>query len=187
MNRSLVSPIQKSLLALAALLCAAPPVAAAPTLRADVEVDPTAYVFGGYSLHAGFVKERWRVDLGAFAMDVPGFYQSNAAFKQSFDGYDVKVQRFLLEDQAGPFLGVDAGVNRMRLRRTGTELSAMRTQLGAGVNGGYRFALTDRLYATAWLGVSYDFNARDVTLGGETFSVSRWTFFPAVHLGWRFE
>ncbi len=41
-------------------------------------------------------------------------------------------------------------------------------------------------YATPWLGLSYSFDAGDVTVGGRTFKNSPWQVFPAVHFGRRF-
>lgn len=46
-----------------------------------------------------------------------------------------------------------------------------------------RFNLGAGFYATPWLGLNYDFKAKDVALGGETFEGSNWLVFPAVHLG----
>ncbi|MFO0658259.1 MAG: hypothetical protein U0165_00270 [Polyangiaceae bacterium] len=47
--------------------------------HADFEVDPTAYVLDGYSLHVGLGQGRFRLDLGAFAMKVPGAIHGNKA------------------------------------------------------------------------------------------------------------
>jgi len=52
---------------------------------------------------------------------------------------------------------------------------------------GWRFAFGDHFYATPWISVGYTFNAKDVTLAGSTYSPSRITVFPAVHLGYRFK
>src|SRR5262245_36496062 len=52
----------------------APSRALDPRFHADVEIDPTAYVLGGYSLHVGLGWRRVRVDLGAFAMTLPGAF-----------------------------------------------------------------------------------------------------------------
>lgn len=61
------------------VLCVAGPGQAQPNptptesrtrFHADFEVDPTAYILDGYSLHAGIGWKRVRVDLGAFAMSL---------------------------------------------------------------------------------------------------------------------
>jgi hypothetical protein len=176
----------KTLLAAAALLAFSLPAGAA-AVRADMEVDPTAYVLGGYSVHAGIVHERLRVDIGAFAMNVPQFLHGNSNFRESFDGYGLKLQYFPFADQAGAFAGVDVGLVRVRLRRVGTDLASQSDQIGVGVHAGYRFELGRSFYATPWLGVGYQFNAGATTLGGQTFTADRWSIFPAVHIGCRFD
>ncbi len=159
--------------------------AGADGLRADVEIDPTAYVFAGYSLHAGIGGGRWRVDLGAFAMDPPEALVGNDDFDVSFNGYGAKLQYFLFEDQLGGFVGVDAGVAYATVSATDSDLAQRDTQLMTGVNFGWRFGLPASFYATTWLGLGYAFGADDVTLGGKRFEPQRFTVFPAIHLGYQ--
>ncbi|TSC32752.1 hypothetical protein [Corallococcus sp. Z5C101001] len=164
-------------------------VALAPSaspVRVDVEVDPIAYALGGYSVHAGITWRRLRLDLGAFALDIPHWLDGNEGFKTSFDGYGVKLQYFLLGEQHGGFMGVDMGVNRLLVRRDGTELAARPNQLSVGLNAGWRFDVVAGFYVTPWVGLSCDLAARDVTLGDRIYTRNTWTVFPTVHLGYRF-
>jgi hypothetical protein len=154
--------------------------------HADAEIDPTAYVLGGYSLHVGLGWDRARLDLGAFALDVPEFVHGNEDFEASFNGYGLKVQYFFFAEQRGLFAGIDGAVIRALVRRRGTELASLDTQVSAGVNAGYRIELGAGFYVTPWLGVGAVFGADDVTLAGETFEQSPWLVFPAIHLGYRF-
>jgi hypothetical protein len=158
----------------------------AETFHADAEIDPTAYVLSGYSLHVGLGWERARLDLGAFALDVPEFVHGNEDFDVSFNGYGIKLQYFLFAEQRGAFVGVDGAVTRSLVRRKGTDLASLDTQVSAGVNAGYRFELGAGFYVTPWIGVGTLFGAGDVTLGGETFEQSPWLVFPAIHVGYRF-
>jgi hypothetical protein len=164
---------------------AAPPrvAARASGFHADLELDPTAYVLGGYSIHAGLAFRYVRLDLGAYAMTVPELVHKNEGFVASFDGYGVKVQVFPFAEQSGAFVGIDGGVTRSLVRLKGTELAARATMVGVGVDAGYRFDLVGGLYATPWVGVSRSFGAEPVALGGRTFEMSPWVVFPAVHLG----
>ncbi|MCC6998348.1 MAG: hypothetical protein IT370_27295 [Deltaproteobacteria bacterium] len=179
-------------LTVAALTIAAPATAAADqpstlaksSFHADFEVDPTAYALSGYSLHVGLGWKRLRLDLGAFAMALPDFAKSDDSFEVWFDGFGSKLQYFVLAEQRGLFLGVDAGVARPLVQRG--ELASKDSQYSIGVNAGYRFDLGANLYATPWLGVSYAFSAEDVTLGGTTYAQNPVTIFPAVHVGYRF-
>ena len=66
-------------------------------------------------------------------------------------------------------------------------MAERQTQFGLGVHVGYRIAIVDRLYATPWIGVGYQFGASDVMLGGATFKANPIAVFPAIHLGYQFE
>lgn len=158
-----------------------------PRFHLDLEVDPTAYVFSGYSLHAGLGWKRVRLDLGAFGMDVPSFAQSNRDYDVSFSGFGAKLQYFAFGEQQGGFFGVDGGMIWALAERTGLQMASRDRQVSVGVNAGWRFTLADHLYATPWLGVSYAFGTQSTTLGGSTFEPARVNVFPAVHLGYRFQ
>ena len=175
----------KKLANLAVLLFCATPASAEP-FHADVEIDPTAYALDGNSVHVGIGAGRIRADLGSFAEHLPQFFHGHDGFDVSFDGFGVKLQAFLSEDQRGWFGGVDAGVLRVLAQRHGTDLADRQRQLGVGIHAGYRFELPDGFYVTPWLGLGYDFGTRDVTFQGATYHPSAIAVFPAVHVGFRF-
>jgi hypothetical protein len=154
--------------------------------HADFEVDPTAYVFQGHSLHVGLGWKKVRLDLGAFALALPDALTGNDDFSVAFDGYGVKLQYFPFAEQRGAFVGVDAGVARPFVRRKGTDLASRRTEYSAGINFGWRFVFFERFYATTWLGLSRTLARAPVTLAGSTYEGNSITIFPAVHLGYRF-
>jgi hypothetical protein len=160
--------------------------AAGSPLHLDLETDPTAFVFRGYSLHAGVGYEHLRLDVGAYAMDLPGFMESNEGFESSFHGAGAKLQLFLFDEQNGGFVGIDGGINHLRADLEGTKHHGSQNQVTTGVNLGWRFVLPYGLYATPWLGVSYSFGANDMTVDGKTYRANAVTFFPAVHVGYRF-
>ena len=155
-------------------------------LRADAEIDPTAYALAGNSIHVGIGYRHLRLDLGNFAMALPAFAHADDGFDVRFTGYGAKLQYFGDPAQRGWFAGIDAGVLKVEARRQGTDLAGHQVQIGAGVHGGYRITLPAGFYATAWLGVGYNFNTSPITLGGSTYAPSKFSVFPAVHLGYRF-
>jgi hypothetical protein len=167
----------------AATTQSAPPVSS--PLRADVEIDPTAYVFNGHSLHVGLGDDRWRVDLGNFAIDVPSFAEKNDGFRAWGSGFGMKFQRFLLSEPRAWLVGIDAAVARINVREQATDRLQGQTQLAVGVNAGYRFMLPRDFYITTWLGLSYALGAKDLQFGTEEYQMSRWLVFPAIHLGYR--
>src|SRR6185295_6893494 len=146
MNRtlSIVSALTATLLAHTAL---AQP--AASDLHADVEVDPTAYVLRGHSLHVGLGWGRLRADLGAYGLSLPAAMTGNDDFTVAFHGYGLKLQYFLFAEQRGGFVGVDGGVDHPLVRRKGTELATQSTDFSAGVNFGWRLVFGERFYSAA--------------------------------------
>jgi hypothetical protein len=160
--------------------------ASADTFHADVEIDPTAYALDGDSVHVGAGVGRFRADLGSFAERLPQFFHGNDGFDVSFSGFGVKLQAFLDDDQRGWFAGIDGGVLRILAQRQGSDLAARQHQVSAGVHLGYRFQLPHDFYVTPWIGVGYDFGAKDITLDSATYKPGAISVFPAVHLGYRF-
>lgn len=155
------------------------------TFHADIEVDPTAYILNGFSLHAGLGWNAFRLDLGVFAMAVPDIVHGQDGFDQSFDGYGLKFQWFPFHEQSGVFAGADVGMARSLVKRQGTQLAQRDRQASVGVNGGYRIEIVGGLYATAWLGFGYALGAEDIVLDDKTFKPNPWTIFPAIHIGYR--
>lgn len=155
--------------------------------HADFEIDPTAYVLNGHSLHVGLGYQRFRLDLGAFAMDLPQALTGNDQFHVGFNGYGAKLQYFLFSDeQRGGFVGIDGGLVRPLVKRRGAELAVRTSEVSLGVNFGWRFVFLGDFYATAWLGLSMPLGREVVTMDGATYEGQKVTVFPAVHLGYRF-
>lgn len=167
-------------------LAAAEPPAVTGRYHLDVEVDPTAYAFSGYSLHVGAGYEHLRLDLGVYGLEVPAFLHGNEGWDAEFTGAGAKLQWFPFAAQRGLFVDVSGGVTRQRVTLEETGASRRDTVVGAGLDAGWRFALPYRFYVTPWAGVGYDFNADDVMIGGKTFTRSKLVPFAAVHVGFRF-
>src|SRR5882724_10999675 len=106
---------------IASTAAAAPdPEPAAPQaspFHADVEVDPTAYVLDGDSIHVGLGYRQFRLDLGVFALALPQFAHGDDGFDVSFGGFGAKLQWFPLAEQRGLVVGVDGGYTRVLARR----------------------------------------------------------------------
>lgn len=155
------------------------------TFHVDFEVDPTAYVLSGHSLHVGLGYGRARLDLGNFAMSMPRFMHGADGFDVSFQGYGLKLQYFFQAEPDGFFAGVDAGLARVLAERHDTALAARDAQLSVGAHVGYRVPIAGGFYITPWIGVGYSFGVRAVTLAGATYEASPFSVFPAIHVGYR--
>ena len=160
----------------------------AACLRPDIEFDPTPYFEHGYSGHAGMGWSHWRVEVEIFRTDVPKWLQSNRGFEVTYRGGGAKLQYFLAPQQRGTFLGVRTEVTHESVRLQHTDLKAQPLRHDFGIDSGYRFRLGPQAhaYVTPWAGVDYTIDARDFQLCGRRYSDSRFGFFAAVHLGFRF-
>jgi hypothetical protein len=98
----------------------------------------------------------------------------------------VKLQYFVFGEQAGGFVGIDTALVHLLAQQEHTQLAVREQQWSVGVNLGWRFMLYRGLYVTPWLGVSYTFDAHDLSVGGQQYDVKPYTIFPAVHIGYRF-
>jgi hypothetical protein len=170
------------LLVVASLAVPAPGAAQA---HVEIEADPIAYAFNGYSLHLAKVMGRVRVNVGTFGLDIPAAYHGNEGWTSSMRGAGVKVD-YLGSSIDGVFVGLDGGYMRNRYAlRAGGE-AAERDVIGLGVRGGYRQAIGRRgLYVAPWVSVGYNFDGEDVVIAGKEFQRRAVSVFPTVHLGWR--
>jgi len=160
--------------------------AEASPFHLDLEVDPTAYAFSGFSVHVGLGWRDIRLDLGTFGMDIPEFFHGNEGWSASFAGAGAKLQWFPLATQHQLFVDVSGGVSRQRVELRATGASSSETAWAAGLDAGWRFLLPYGFYATPWAGVSVDFDADDVMLDGQRYQKRAVVPFAAVHLGYRF-
>jgi hypothetical protein len=154
--------------------------------QVEIEVDPIAYAFNGFSLHGAKVLGAFRVNVGTFGIDVPVAIHGNDGWHSTMRGAGVKVD-YLGSRLDGLFVGVEGGYMRNRYVLEATGGSEQRSEIGGGVRGGYRYSVGSRgLYVAPWVGVSYSMNGAEVAIGEATFRRSPVTVFPTVHIGWRF-
>jgi hypothetical protein len=169
--------------ALTTFSLAAPARAAA---QVEIEIDPLAYAFNGFSLHAAKVLGQVRVNVGTFGIDVPRFLHSNDDWDARMRGVGVKFD-YLGQSIDGLFVGADAGYMRMKYSPEGDPRDVRRDEIGVGIRTGYRIPIgRSGLYAAPWAGLQYTFNGDDVIVDGRAFERRQLVVFPTVHIGWRF-
>lgn len=151
----------------------------------DIEIDPTAYLFSGHSVHLGFGGDHYRFDIGTFGLKAPEAFHGDENYDLEFEGVGIKLD-YLFGNYAGWFVGVEANSNDVTYTRKSTKESVTRTQISFGPRIGYRIMYTQNITITPWLGINLNLEHDDVILDGERADSEAVTFFPAVHLGWRF-
>ena len=154
----------------------------------EVEAHPTAYALKGFSAHVGYpiFDGRSRLQLGGFGADTPQWIHGNAGFTESSRGATFKIDYFPRQPSRGLFFGADSNFSRVRYELDETHGRVHRSMVGLGPRAGYRFDISQHLYIYPWISVDYQFGAKDVTISGKTFHESKYSVFPAVHIGWRF-
>jgi hypothetical protein len=154
----------------------------------EAEADPPAYALKGFSAHVGhsIFDGRSRLQFGAFGAETPEWIHANSGFTEDSRGVTFKFDYFPLRRSGGLFLGADSNYARVRYELDQTHERTYRNLVGLGPRVGYRFNFSRHMYLSPWVSVDYQFNAKDVTISGKILHESKYSVFPAVHLGWRF-
>jgi hypothetical protein len=143
----------------------------------------------GYSLHAGLRLRHQRFDLGTFAADAPRLLHRNEGFDSYISGVALKYDLCWREDCNGFFAGIEGSAihNFVTLESTGHTVG--RRQLTAGIRAGYRFDLRGDgrgWFVVPWVGLTYNWYSRSVTIDGRHFGDRRLSVIPTIHVGYAF-
>jgi len=160
--------------------------------RFEVEIDPIAYLLQGYSLHGVYVYDRIRTDLGVFGITQPEGYGGNDGFQVKTQGLGVKVN-YLLDENERWFAGIGMGYSNNRITLQGTNETHNQNVFGVGIHAGYRWFVTENevsafrnLYLAPWCSVDYNHTVNDVSFTAKKYKQHPVSFFPTVHIGYRF-
>jgi hypothetical protein len=160
--------------------------------RFEIESDPLAYIFSGYSLHTAITYSGFRSSIGIFAIRPPEFLLENEAFSVYTSGYDLKTD-YLFGDIKGFYAGIQFtySKDRIELKEEPIEKDELRG-LNLGIRAGYRFMFGKKenqhkgFYLTPWVALMYNPSPKSVQQRGQDYRQASWVPFPTIHLGWRF-
>ncbi len=162
-----------------------------------LELDPATFVLGGFSGHVRVrpaMLPAWSLGAGAYAMDLPSFVVGLDPVNRGRDwnarirlGAAFFADRFLGDAPRGSFVGLELGLQRMRLEnpRLGPG-SAEYSALLVMPRAGYLWQpFGSGFYVMPWVGVGLARKVAGTTaLGGETYHVPGVPMFATLHLGW---
>ncbi len=161
-------------------------------LRYEIETDPLAYLFKGYSFHAVVSYSGFRSSIGIFGLDQPKLFLQDDAFSVYTSGFDLKTD-YLFGSIKGFYAGLQATYNRDRIAlRDGQGDKEYLWGFNIGVRTGYRFMFGKRenqykgFYITPWVALMYAPSPKTVQLGAHEYKQASWVPFPTFHVGWRF-
>ena len=159
--------------------------------RFELEADPIAFIFNGYSFHLGYTMGHLRFDAGVFGIKQPSFALENKLFSVFSSGGGVKVD-YLPRRNRGLFIGLqsDYATDKIGLKSDGDTQSVSGVTLG--LRTGYRlmFGKAEHqfkgFYLVPWVGLIHSLNPSVITKNGNDYTQSQWSLFPTIHLGYRF-
>ena len=153
----------------------------------DVELDPTDFLLGGYRIHAGFIKNPIRYDLGILSVNIPKIFYGNNQFDYQISGVVARVD-YLFDTYQKWFVGIEGTWMKNTYTHIATNVSETRRPFLLATRIGYRFVFFDHLTVTPWVGLGALLNkgSEYVEVGGDKFKVSTFNVFPTVHVGWAF-
>ncbi|MFD2036321.1 hypothetical protein ACFSKL_16070 [Belliella marina] len=160
-------------------------------LGLEIESDPIAFIFKGYSLHLAYTFQDVRASMGVFGIETPGMFLDNKAFSVFTSGYDVKLD-YLFGSKKGLFMGSQLTYGKDNIELKESRKSQNLWGYSVGLRSGYRFMFGKKesnykgIYIVPWIALIHSIKAQEIQLGPETYSQPSWTIFPTVHLGWRF-
>jgi hypothetical protein len=154
--------------------------------RWDIEVDPLAYVFKGFSVHVGYQVQKVRYDAGVFALEEPASLHKQQNFIHRGVGAGLKAD-YLFKSYEGAFVGISISSAQHTYTYVPEDTDVHRFELSSSLRMGYRFVLGKHFTIVPWGDIGYVLNNPElVIISGETFPTHRFKYFLTVHFGWKF-
>lgn len=153
----------------------------------DVEADPTDFLLGGYRLHAGFIHDPFRYDIGILKVEIPRALHGNDRFEYRISGVVARID-YLFASYPKWFLGLEGTQMENTYTHIPSGESEKRHPFLLAARTGYRFVFFGHLTITPWIGMGVLLNKGDdyVIAEGDRFKVPTFNVFPTVHVGWAF-
>ncbi|MEB2778679.1 hypothetical protein SYJ56_25450 [Algoriphagus sp. D3-2-R+10] len=157
----------------------------------EIESDPIAFIFNGYSLHTAYTFSSFRASLGVFGIQTPEFFLADDRFSVFSSGYDMKFD-YLFNRTGGFFVGTQFVYGRDKIELKDSHERESVWGYSVGLRTGYRFMFgreesgSRGFYIVPWFALMYSPDAKPQHIGAETYAQPKWTPFPTIHLGWRF-
>jgi hypothetical protein len=152
----------------------------------DIEIDPLAYIFKGFSVHAGYEHRKFRYDVGVFGLEEPEAIHKQENFRHKGIGAGIKAD-YLFKSYEGVFAGLSLSSALHTYTYLPDNTDVERFGLSCSIRTGYRFVIGQHFTIVPWGDIGYVLNQEDpVNVNNETFPTDRVKYFLTVHFGWKF-
>ncbi len=159
--------------------------------KLEIEADPIAYIFSGYSIHLGYQKSHLKYNIGAFGIRQPDFFVSQESFNIRTNGFGIKAD-YLIKRRRGLFVGVQVDFITDKVSLKDATVSEKQRYINMGLRTGYRFMFGKEtsnfkgLYIVPWVAFNFKSNSSSIILENSTYEPKSFSVFPTVHLGYSF-
>ncbi len=160
-----------------------------------VEIDPSTYLFSGYSLHLkkSFASlSHWQFGLGLYAMDFPKIlvdmnpHNKDEGWNQRLEhGYGLFADYYFDKKKSGTFVGMQLAHQKYKITKNAKDVTynTFLTMLHLG----YNYSFFENFYLKPWIGIGYNNKiSGSSSIDGEEFDIAKLVVFPTVHLGYNF-
>lgn len=162
----------------------------------EIETDPIAFIFHGYSAHAGYQSGHLRWDVGVYGIKVPSFFSDNNNFNFKSNGGGIKMD-YLFQKRKGLLLGIESNISAEHVSpkssNSNDDITKTFTNVSVGMRIGYRWMLGNKsngyegLYIFPWVSfLSFNLNPQAASIQGQEYRQKTLSFFPTVHFGYSF-
>ena len=163
-----------------------------PEPRLEVEVDPAATLFGGYSLNFGCHFRHFRISARSYALNQQRFFLGEEPYGFQTSGIGFAFDYTLLRGNT-PFVGLQSDFRTEQFFGKALSGSAVHSTIDAGLRVGYRFhfgaageADYRGFYLSPLLVFSRQLEGDGVEVNGEVYAPRTHSVQPALNVGYRF-
>lgn len=158
----------------------------------SVEIDPSTYIFNGYSIHLKKDVANWQLGIGTYAMDFPDALV-NLDGKNKDRGWKVKLNSAIgvfadyypNEKKKGWFSGLQIAQQNYQLTRNSSDANYDVLLVMGSI--GYRYNVTEHFYLKPWAGIGYVSKISGTnSIGDTTYDIPNIVPFMTLHAGYAF-
>ena len=159
--------------------------------RLEVEVEPAAFIFRGYSLNVGYQTGPLRFSVKSFAVNQPTLIVGNTYFAVESSGIGFEVD-YLFRPRSTPFLGLLSDYHSDQVFTGSSTGSGLRRSVSAGLRLGYRYFPAQPgsryrgIYLSGSVAAFSKLGSSDVEVAGHRYGRRALYVIPAVNVGYHF-